>query len=513
MPEQQAPIANWLIMMYIAADDVLCNFAVGSLKQLKRAANSNVVVAAQFDADGRRNIPLLVFDGSGDKNGSLKDDEKDQIARDTDMADPDVLRAFIDWACSQRKARHYALVLWGHGPELLFDDYPSAGSKTKPKFMSPSDLSKALANTKLIRGVPDKPRKFDVIGIDACNMCMLEAAYEIKDYTDFLVASQDEVPDFSFPYDTLLQAFGQTDQKSEIVDMCKKIPKGYTAAYGDYILTQDTRMESLTLASLSLDKVEKVTEPLTNLVNELLKGVDDPKKRDAIITARASSKGFVAGLYTDLYDFCEQLRSQMCAANLCDDALVKCCEAICAAIDLSGNDAYIIENQAPQDKHCHGLSIYFPYLTDAEKDLLAAPLAPMVKGGLDVLNKGGLDVLNKGGTDVLNAVRRQRVQDTEKYYDGLKLSLKTRWGKFIKEGWSRCLAQDAETKSRLEWFPQQDVSDILDDRYSAQQCALNLLSLYRDLSTEKPLPSPEVNKGKPHLPRGPNGHDASSPRV
>jgi len=32
------PSANWTIMVYISADGVLANFAVESLKQLKRAA-------------------------------------------------------------------------------------------------------------------------------------------------------------------------------------------------------------------------------------------------------------------------------------------------------------------------------------------------------------------------------------------------------------------------------------------------------------------------------------------
>ncbi|HEY6352063.1 MAG TPA: clostripain-related cysteine peptidase [Candidatus Angelobacter sp.] len=491
--------ANWMIMMYIAADDMLANFAVESLKQLKRAVSANnaisgngrVVVVAQFDADGRRNIPRFVFESNSDADGSLKKNERDTIPRDSDMADPTVLRAFIDWAYSQHPADHYSLVLWGHGPELLFDDYPVLGSKqNSKKFMSPSDLGKALADTKRTadtkklaeKGIYKAP--FDVIGIDACNMSMIELMYEISSYTTFLIASQDEVPDFSFPYGSLLQAFGQTKTDPQIIDMCKKIPGLYSTAYADYILTQETRMASLTLASASLKNVTSITQPLKGLATQLLSAIDDPQKRQAIIAARANSKGFVAGLYTDLCDFCEQLRSQLCSADLCDDALVEACKAVCYEICRSDANACIVANQAAQDRHCHGVSIYFPYLTDAEKIALGAPLAPMVKGGIDVLDKGGIDVLDKsslailnmGGSDVLNAVRRQRIQDTEQYYDGLKLSSETQWGEFIKHGWSRCLVEDAEAKA-ID-YPDQSIFNILDDRYSAQQCALNLLSLY-----------------------------------
>lgn len=513
MADQIKNPANWMIMMYIAADDMLANFAVESLKQLKRAVSANnaistngsVVVVAQFDADGRRNIPRFVFESSSDADGSLKKNGRDTIPRDSDMADPTVLRAFIDWAYSQHPAKHYSLVLWGHGPELLFDDYPVLGSKqNSKKFMSPSDLGKALADTRLIAD-----KKFDVIGIDACNMSMIELMYEICDYTKFLIASQDEVPDFSFPYDKLVHAFGQTKTPDKIIDMCKKIPGLYSTAYADYILTQETRMASLTLTSVSLDNVKNITTPLNGLAAQLLSAIDDPQKRQAIIAARANSKGFVAGLYTDLCDFCDQLRSQLCSADLCDYALIQACKTVCEAIcrrdanatvpgtnehtrihaeartPITQPPACIVANQATQDRHCHGVSIYFPYLTDAEKIALGAPLAPMVKGGIDVLDKGGIDVLDKsslailnmGGIDVLNAVRRQRIQDTEQYYDGLKLSSEAQWGEFIKHGWSRCLVEDAEAKASI--YPDQSIFNILDDRYSAQQCALNLFSLYQ----------------------------------
>ena len=54
--QENGPIADWTIMVYIAADYVLDNFAIESLKQMKRAAGNRVVVAAQFDAAGSEEI-------------------------------------------------------------------------------------------------------------------------------------------------------------------------------------------------------------------------------------------------------------------------------------------------------------------------------------------------------------------------------------------------------------------------------------------------------------------------
>src|SRR5207244_3475932 len=110
------------------------------------------------------------------------------------------------------KARHYCLIFWGHGPELLIADYPvGAGGKAPKKFLTPSDLGKALADTDLIKD----GNKFDIAGFDSCCMSMVEVACELQDYVEFLVASQEEVPDFSFPYDKLL-VFGGNKNRDEI---------------------------------------------------------------------------------------------------------------------------------------------------------------------------------------------------------------------------------------------------------------------------------------------------------
>ena len=336
--------ANWNIMIYIAADDVLANFAVESLKQVKREASNRVVVTAQFDADQERNIPLLVFDDEKDKNGLIADNKKGEIAGGTNMADPGVLQDFINWAYGQRKARHYCLVLWGHGPELLFDDYLVTGARKMQKsFLTPSDLKKALAGTQLVKD----GKRFDVIGIDACSMSMVELASEIRTYADYLIASQEEIPDFSFPYDRLLRTFGETDKPEHIEAMCRSIPKTYIEVYSDYILSKQTNMPSITLSSLRLgDNVGAITGPIQALAKVLLDAMKDAAMRHAIVEARANSKSFVAGLYVDLVDFCKELRGQ-CLKNNCGPELIAACESISAVIRSS---AFVIANETSQDR-------------------------------------------------------------------------------------------------------------------------------------------------------------------
>ena len=45
-------MAKCLVMVYISADDVLANFAIDSLNQLRRAASPDIVVKALFNPPG-----------------------------------------------------------------------------------------------------------------------------------------------------------------------------------------------------------------------------------------------------------------------------------------------------------------------------------------------------------------------------------------------------------------------------------------------------------------------------
>ncbi len=525
-------IPNWAIMVYIAADDVLSDFAVGSLQQLKRLAgeDTDVVVAAQFDADGRQAIQRLIFDGNRNQGNSIHDVNPTKIAP-VNMTEPEALREFIDWAYLQCKASHYCLVLWGHGPELLTGNHPDLadGEKAK-KFLTPSDVRQALERTTLIKNC-----KFDIVAIDACNMGLLEMACELGKFADFMVASQEEVPDFSFPYDKLLK-LGPAKVPDEIAKICREIPGRYIEAYRDYILTQATQTKSITLSSLSLQDSGVVTKLLGDLVCAF-KAADEATRR-AIIGARANSKDFVFGLYVDVADFCEQLLFGKGVSS----KIRSICDELCKVIQPDREKPFVLANAvaediastAPQNRRCHGISIYFPYLTysadkpadensrgiktrggpdagnrsydEGTKGIMGTPGMADVglpvrrgmpasrggpdvfgqsgfdvrtRGGPDVLSKGGPDVLSKGGPDVLSKMRRQRIEETEQYYSELEFSKETQWDKFIRHYWSRWLVEDLEAK--LKQTPEVDLSEALNQHYSAQQCALNLFSLCQEL--------------------------------
>lgn len=499
--EEKNSRAKWAIMLYMAADATLTNFAVESLKQLKAHANEEVVVAAQLEQGGRIHGPRFWrfrFAGDGDPEAKLESNSQPFHGHEPQaMTDVSSLTDFLEWAQKQCPAERYCLVLWGHGPELLFEPpathqrpggqeqlaYEKKGAEPRREhrlYFTPVQLATALREAQSRTGC-----KIDVIGFDACSMSMIEVAYEIRELAGYMVASQEEVPDLSFPYGELVKQFSDPNFKGDVGELCRKSVDAYIRAYQDYICNSETDIAGLTLSAVRLDRITAITEPFTNLV-KLLRSCSSKKEgRQSIHSARRASQGFVGGLFVDLSDFCRNLGKQPDVALEIKTA----CDEVAGAIQSRTCDhACVIANSDSSSPDSHGISIYFPYLRDGrdveevERNLVKGPGGDTIgKGpGGDTIGKGpGGDTIGKGpGGDTIGknalivntaavniryAVRRELIADTEDYYKlrDFEFANDTGWYDFIQQDWSRTLVE-----TELE---------DLDLRYSARQCALNLL--------------------------------------
>jgi hypothetical protein len=460
-------MTDWTIMVYISADDVLANFAIESLNQLRRAAGDNIVVMAQFDPDGKQSARRFRFDGQDDSHAPLNTIELPPISP-VEMTDPDTLTNFVDWASTPpdgREAKHYCLILWGHGTELLLDQDPS---KSKSRYLTPANLKKALQDTKLVKG----GNPLDVIALDACSMSMVELATELRGCVRFMVASQEEVPDQSFPYEQLLANLKNHD-RDDVEGICRTIPQLYKRAFQDYVVTPGTGMKEITLSSLSLERIDTITNPLQRLAQTLQTSISNQDLVDAIILARRHSRDFVLGLFVDLSDFCDKLAAGLMDKPMVDkninDALAYACKKVRDAID---EGPCVIGNQTGVNAaDCHGVSIYFPFSNAPNEE----------KQSQELLGANQTGIVNvplvKGGTNILRKARSGRIEELESDFRHLQAFQATGWGDFVAHGWSFVLAQQ---------FP-----DSLDLHYSAQQCARNLLSLSEQRKPPILLKAPE----------------------
>jgi hypothetical protein len=429
---------DWTLMVYISADDILANFAIESLKQMKRAAGRGIEVVAQFDANQGGNVPVYAFSDSNKNESSIVSNQIANVPGPVDMTDPAVLTKFINMAAEKYPAQHYGLVLWGHGPELLFDDnVPPSTPPSSRRYFTPANLKEALEGIKLPNKEEGKS-KLDIIAIDACCMAQAEVAGELKGCANYLIASQDDVPDASFPYDQLLEKLKPFCKKGDVAEISKMIPEAYQEAFQDYIATPANGLGTMTLSTLDLNEVGTITTALAKLADALLQVSRDSILRTKILDARRASRDFDFGLFVDLFDFCKQLDQ----TNHDDNNLTNACQEMRNAL-AGQNNKCIIENRASgkDSTRCHGLSVYFPYQTD------------------DITQNAVL--LRKNSTTHGTKDRLARIQELEQDYSALTTSGQTDWMDFIKHGWSLILAKE--------------IPDQLDKHYSAQQCAQNLL--------------------------------------
>jgi hypothetical protein len=481
---------HWTIMLYIVADDVLTNFAVESLKQLTESfntrsgatGNASVVVAAQFalplnaaqpvsaepeasdDLSKRRYIfkkgnggnlnanlvrPLsTTTDGSGKASVSDKSKSSDKV----NLSEEEALKDFLQWVDShdELKAERYALILWGHGPELLFQPTPpNPTGEGNSLYLTPMQLRGALTYWKDIH----EGRSLEIVGFDACFMSMLEMACELKGLAKYMVASQDEVPDASFPYDNLVKLFRQ-DANMPLDLLLEGGLKAYVSAYQDCICNINTGMRPVTLSVLDLEKGDKLKKAVGSLACALLKAKDEAGLADLLIGARSLSLDYAGGLYVDLNDFCTRLSGQLPNAGEKWEKIQLACREVLTALT-KGKPNLILDNS--DQKNGGGISIYLPYLTNPQ---YAEVSKPLVKGGTGTRGgKGFSDMLNGAATEYVMCARRNLILDTENYYANLLLS-KTHWYDFIAEQWTRALIKNAPAD--------------LDYHYSVQQSWINV---------------------------------------
>ena len=140
------------------------------------------------------------------------------------MGEAQTLTDFISWGQKEYKSERNMLVLWDHGggsaKGVCFDENYSFDS------LSLTELKSALDAAKL-KG------KFDFITFDACLMATIEVVSVMKDYADYMIASEEIIPAGGMDYKAMCEAFASDDSREEtgkkicdsFMDKCKKTGK------------------------------------------------------------------------------------------------------------------------------------------------------------------------------------------------------------------------------------------------------------------------------------------------
>lgn len=349
--------AEWTVMVYLDGDNNLETYGIQDLNEMEMiGSTTDVNMVVQIDR-----IPSSVLAGNyqgyadDTSNGNwtttrryyiTKDLNPDMISSpliadlgELNMGDPQTLVDFANWAAINYPAKKYLLVIWNHGggfrslnraKDIAWDDTNGGDKITMP------ELEDALSTISAQIG-----GKIDILGMDACFMAMTEVAYQIKDYADLLVSSEESEPSGGWPYDAILSQLTSNPSLTSI-QLATNIVDDYIFAYPTTYVTQ---------SAIDLSYMDTLAGQLSNLALATMN--DSVTPIDKYIYAANSTQRYSDYDFIDLYDLCNKILTYSNNAKVKDIALsIK--QSLDFTVIHSGYNGFI-------GSASRGLSIYFPY--------------------------------------------------------------------------------------------------------------------------------------------------------
>lgn len=330
---------KWTFAVYMVADNNLDPAALEDIREMQSVGSTSqvniVVLLDRFYVNGTQ----ILYIGEG-YNQTVWGGWSGEYELNT--GDPDTLTQFLEFVASNYPAEHYALVLWDHG-----DGWSGFGwDDTNNDHLTIEEIKNALISFKKVTGV-----KIDLLGFDACLMASVEVAYTLSltDEVGVLVASEDYVPWFGWPYDMILSKLVENPYLSP-AELANTIVDEYVESYEHG--TQGFAPYA-TLSAINLSQVGNLVANLKYLTNELITNLK--KYRSTLKYAVESSERFWFGAwrqgpYIDLRDFLEKLATKESLKSYVDQVLNDWQEVVIASKCGIG----------PHMTNCWGLTIYYP---------------------------------------------------------------------------------------------------------------------------------------------------------
>ncbi len=173
---------------------------------------------------------------------------------DLDMSDSRNLEDFIQWGMKQFPARHYGIILGGHGGGFL----GAVTDKNRRGMMALPSMERAFGNTEDKTGV--KP---DLLIFNSCFMASTETAVQFEDSADFMVASQKAEYGAGLPIEEMIRTIRHNSREGR-----KTSPGESAVALVE--ASRNTSRQTPAVSAIDLQKIKKVARHLGQMAEALL---------------------------------------------------------------------------------------------------------------------------------------------------------------------------------------------------------------------------------------------------
>lgn len=321
--------ADWTVLYYVDGDNNLEDAAIKDINEMEKVGSSaSLNIVAEVDR----------ISGYDNSNGNWTDTRRGEIIYhpntgsigttlasigEKNMGAPATLTDFITWGVANYPANHYALVLWDHGGGTggaCWDD-------TSNDNLTIAELGQGIAGS----GV-----HFDIVGFDACMMSMLETAYELRSYTDYVVGSEQTEPWDGWPHDLILGDLAASPTMS-----AQSLATSIVTRYGQSYNGAET-MSAVSSAGV-VDLAQKI---------DAFAGAAISSNTDwgAISAARSDSPYFTDSDFRDLGKFLNSASINASSASV----------RTAAQAAYNSYNSTVIANHSSASDGGTGLSIYLP---------------------------------------------------------------------------------------------------------------------------------------------------------
>jgi Clostripain family len=313
---------EWTVMVYINGKNDLSKYGKKDVNEMETVGStSKMNIVVELGTEDAKTKRFLV---KKDKLPSVITSKTLETLETDDMGDWKHMADFALWSKKKFPAKRYMLIIWNHGDGWVTSKGISYDFKTNNHISTP-ELGQAMKEI----------GKVDILAMDACLMQMAEVAFEVKNYVDIVVASEETEPGDGYPYDTILKKMAKMTTKSNEL-IATNIVTQYEKYYSSNKKTTQSALKTSQLDSL------------VSLLNDWTQTAMALKDKLPLISAINNTDSYAIDEYKDLSHFI-----QLAGEKTKDEVLIEKSKKINEFI---ANDLIIAKTSLR--KNANGLAIY-----------------------------------------------------------------------------------------------------------------------------------------------------------
>ena len=210
------------------------------------------------------------------------------------MSNPDSLISFINWAEKACPAKHYILVFSSHGEGYRPNrdvTYRAAsdGATTRGVIPDADNDGKQLSVSEVKAALKAADKRIDVVYYDACLMNMIEVLYELRDVTDYIIASTFTVPGVGGDFSAIINELAKGNpMETALANICKANGDFWAEQYAAIGKRENANFDQSVIRTSAIESYAAKIKDFTNrLVDAYTNGGDEVRKKIDLCTANA----------------------------------------------------------------------------------------------------------------------------------------------------------------------------------------------------------------------------------